>query len=713
MTNSPSSPTQNHRSFEGKFVAETVESIINGPVFDHKNPIDQTCENQKLSNKFKYLPVEFFKLAPQKYFHLTRPEKPTKTFLSSGTTSDQMSKSFFSSEGLNLYKYGSVRSFSEVISELLGNDWPTMTGISLIPDVKKDWQDSSLSQMISWIAEVSNLSYCTDLTELQKILRDNAERPIWIFATAFHLVNLFDEGLEADLHPKSIIIETGGTKGRSRSIEQNEFYDIVSTRFNIDSSRIVSEYGMCELASQAYKSNLNSFRFPNWVQCFVEDSEGNLLDSGQGCLTVYDSLRIDYPWPIRTQDFVTLNSDQSFTFEHRLKNTPLKGCSLNAEVVTRTKAAIQPKSRPKMIFLFKQIIEDKVQNLLPKIVEFLTSQHSLDLLTNEFNSSEDARYVLASLTDSIPRTTDAWDQILKTCQPNFKNWLFIPPNNHSIAMIYPLVVGLMANLNIWIRKTGNEDSLINVLISHLSKIPEAKVRVVANSFRIGSKASSEIEAVYIYGHDDTIRKVQSESDLSVQGFGDNLAISIVGIDNLITNSKELLEDAFSTTQRGCMSTRILIIQGPYDENIVKKFISKGERFINTRWNNEQDLSAKYNILHERLRHQHILEANSINTSSKCLFSSQPNLDKLTNKTLGDTPFTLPIFFTEEPLNNVIKHVASTYKNLNLVMIDESYQANFDEVFPAIEFRPHGRAQSPAWNGTHLGRPIFKVKEAEV
>ena len=67
---------------------------------------------------------------------------------------------------------------------------------------------------------------------------------------------------------------------------------------------IISEYGMCELASQAYDffdENLKTraYRFPFWVKSFVLPPWGELFSRGKGCLLIEDPLRIDYPFPMR------------------------------------------------------------------------------------------------------------------------------------------------------------------------------------------------------------------------------------------------------------------------------------------------------------------------------------------------------------------------------------------------------------------------------
>ncbi len=682
-------------------------------------------ESVYFNNKFSYLPVEFFKYSPEHYFSPPDPCEPVTEFLSSGTTSDNRSRSLFSAAGLKLYRQGSKKAFSGIMSNLLGNSWSNITGLSLVPDVTT-WPSSSLAQMVSWLSKDCSLIYCNDSSQLQKALERNNGKPVWIFGTAFHFVNLFDEGLEATLHPKSVILETGGTKGKSREISPGELYQLISSRFQISTDRIVSEYGMCELASQAYSwvvqtddsgaTQKRQFRFPSWVQCFVEDENRNLQTSGKGCLTVYDPLRIDYPWPIRTQDLVTLNDDQSFLFEHRIKTAPLKGCSLNAEKDLAMGASSKRKARPRpnQVSLCRDQVILNAKNIVPEIIDFLSSRQALEMLSLEFNSLIDAKSILGLLTASIPKDPDHWWQIAKSSQPSFTNWLFIPPNNHSIAMIYPITVAVVSGLKVWVRTSKSNHNLINTFVDRLKEVSRDSVQSLSPNTIIGSSMlPDDIEATFIYGHDKTIQSIRSGTNLHVQGFGDSLAISIIDSKSLLINSEQILEDVFSTQQTGCMSSRLLFVQGDADDHVIKDFFVKAEHFVKIRWPEGHDLSTKYGINHERARHQFILKSKFTNESNYCLLGSYNAPYPCKSSFIGNAPFTLPVVTTTESAEQIIANLTSLYKNLKLIMIDQTNLQALKKLFPRIEFRAHGEAQAPEWDGKHEGRPLFLTDFSEI
>ena len=120
----------------------------------------------------------------------------------------------FSKDGLELYKASAFLSFLEVYKSFFSEQ--KRKCISFIPPTS-NWKNSSLAQMISWFGEKFELSYVESQEELENEL---AEDPVWVFATGFHLVNFFDDGNRVKLPKGSVVFETGGTKGRSRSVSE-------------------------------------------------------------------------------------------------------------------------------------------------------------------------------------------------------------------------------------------------------------------------------------------------------------------------------------------------------------------------------------------------------------------------------------------------------------------------------------------------------------
>src|SRR5690606_5820376 len=132
----------------------------------------------------------------------------------------------------------------------------------------------------------------------------------------------------------------------------DELYTALAARFGLTTDDIISEYGMCELAAQAYDvaaGGHRRLRFPPWVRCGVVTGPGVIASAGEGALVVWDPQRIDVPAPIRTEDLIALDEDGGFRLLGRLGGAPLRGCSLRVgeAVVTSpaaplTRATIEP-----------------------------------------------------------------------------------------------------------------------------------------------------------------------------------------------------------------------------------------------------------------------------------------------------------------------------------------------------------------------------------
>jgi hypothetical protein len=82
------------------------------------------------------------------------------------------------------------------------------------------------------------------------------EEPLFVLGTAFSFVHLLDDlreqNLRFELPPGSRVLETGGYKGRSRSLPKANFTRSITKHLGVPRENIVCEYGMSELSSQAY-----------------------------------------------------------------------------------------------------------------------------------------------------------------------------------------------------------------------------------------------------------------------------------------------------------------------------------------------------------------------------------------------------------------------------------------------------------------------------
>lgn len=164
------------------------------------------------------------------------------------------------------------------------------------------------------------------------------------FAFAQWLDTVRDGGQEwrFTLGSGSRIMETGGFKGRVRSLSRDDLYGGLAWAFGIDSGRIVNEYGMTELLSQFYEPVLlmgggeelsrRYHRGPPWARTqvlhpltLVPVPEGET-----GILAHFDLANLGSVAAILTDDLGTLVPG-GFRLLGRNPGSEPRGCSLAME----------------------------------------------------------------------------------------------------------------------------------------------------------------------------------------------------------------------------------------------------------------------------------------------------------------------------------------------------------------------------------------------
>ena len=160
-------------------------------------------------------------------------------------------------------------------------------------------------------------------------------RPLLLLGTAFSFVHLLDFLAEQDLRFQlpagSRVMETGGYKNRSRSMPKTELHQFITERLGIPPSRIICEYGMSELSSQAYDAppGPRHFIFPPWVRAQIISPEtGREVTSGEtGLIRVFDLANIFSVMALQTED-LGIRRDEHFELIGRAALAETRGCSL-------------------------------------------------------------------------------------------------------------------------------------------------------------------------------------------------------------------------------------------------------------------------------------------------------------------------------------------------------------------------------------------------
>ncbi len=167
--------------------------------------------------------------------------------------------------------------------------------------------------------------------------------PILLAGTAFAFVHWLDwlkgRSVGFDLPRGSLIMETGGFKGRSRVLDRPEFYASLSEAHGVPSEAIVNEYGMTELLSQFYdgpRAALSGMALearrhvpPPWVRTRVLDPNTlSALPMGKpGLLCHYDLANAGSVMAVLTDD-LGVAVDDGFRVLGRVQGSEPRGCSL-------------------------------------------------------------------------------------------------------------------------------------------------------------------------------------------------------------------------------------------------------------------------------------------------------------------------------------------------------------------------------------------------
>ena len=245
-------------------------------------------------------------------------------FHSSGTTGAQTSRHFFDEDGLALYETSLRAGFEAVFPNCPRRLWALMPPPEAAPH-------SSLSHMLK--ALDAERFFWDDDAALAAALPEITE-PLVLFGTAFAFVQLFDGAAQSwRLPPGSLIVETGGFKGRTREVAREELYSLFESRLGVPIEHCYSEYGMSEMASQFYGQGLDPIKGgPPWVRTrAIDPVTGEDTPLGTpGLLRHYDLANWNSVLALQTQDRGTLMPD-GFVLHGRAPDAEVRGCSLTVE----------------------------------------------------------------------------------------------------------------------------------------------------------------------------------------------------------------------------------------------------------------------------------------------------------------------------------------------------------------------------------------------
>jgi hypothetical protein len=283
--------------------------------------LNKNKENVKSLTEIPFLPIQFFK----SHAVLSSSEPVQSIFTSSGTTGMQTSKHLVTD--ISLYE----ESYRNAFSEFYGNieDYCVL---ALLPSYL-DRDGSSLIHMVDDLIKSSNHEdsgfYLNNYDELiaKLIELDNSGQNVLLIGVTYALLDLIEKH-QFQLK-NTIIMETGGMKGKRKEMIREELHEILCQGFGVPV--IHSEYGMTELLSQAYSLGNGIFECPNWMQILIRDPEDALTyvkEGKTGGINVIDLANINSCSFIATQDLGKKYPNHSFEVLGRFDNSDIRGCNL-------------------------------------------------------------------------------------------------------------------------------------------------------------------------------------------------------------------------------------------------------------------------------------------------------------------------------------------------------------------------------------------------
>jgi hypothetical protein len=332
--------------------------------FSHNAPYRKFCDSRKVEpqNVKHWSAIPAMPTSGFKELELTclSPHHRTRVFHSSGTTEQRPSRHFHNDESLSIYEASLAPWFE---AHFLPRTGAPASGPALAEQCR--WlfltpspshaQHSSLVHMFDCVRHkfgckhslftgvaLGDGTWDLDLHATLKALRESIaqNQPVMLCGTAFNFVHLLDHleesGASLRLPNGSRVMETGGYKGRSRTLPKTELHGLITDLLGVPASHIICEYGMSELSSQAYDrvagkapADARVFHFPPWARAqMISPETGCEVREGEtGLIRIFDLANVFSVMAIQTED-LGVRRGSGFELLGRAAMSEARGCSL-------------------------------------------------------------------------------------------------------------------------------------------------------------------------------------------------------------------------------------------------------------------------------------------------------------------------------------------------------------------------------------------------
>lgn len=286
----------------------------------YANAVGRQPGNVAALTDIPFLPIRFFK----SHKVVTGMFDADAVFESSGTTQTINSRHYVKS--MALYK----QSFTTAFRQFYGpaTDWCI---IGLLPSYLERSHSSLVvmaDELIKQSGHASSGFYLYEHEKLSATLQalESQKQKTLLIGVTFALLD-FAEAHALQLQ-HTVVMETGGMKGRREEWTRQQVHDFITSRLGV--AAVHSEYGMTELLSQAYSAGDGIFHCPPWMRVMLRQEDDPLCasTSGNGVINVIDLANIHSCCFIATDDAGRQSAGGGFEVIGRVDNADLRGCSL-------------------------------------------------------------------------------------------------------------------------------------------------------------------------------------------------------------------------------------------------------------------------------------------------------------------------------------------------------------------------------------------------
>ena len=268
-----------------------------------------------------FLPIQFFKT----HTILSASEPIQIIFTSSGTTGSNTSKLIVTD--VSVYQKSFTKGFETSYGAIEDH-----VILALLPSYLEREGSSLIYMMESLIKQSKHKEsgfYLNNYSELKDVILklETEGKKTLLIGVSFALLDLVEAYKFQLKH--TIVMETGGMKGRRKELIRSELHSNLKQGFGV--KHIHSEYGMTELLSQAYSKGEGVYKCPKWMKVFTRDTEDALTilePEKNGGINIIDLANFNSCSFIATQDLGKVFKDGTFEVIGRFDNSDIRGCNL-------------------------------------------------------------------------------------------------------------------------------------------------------------------------------------------------------------------------------------------------------------------------------------------------------------------------------------------------------------------------------------------------